>query len=407
MATDDSIGTLSAPELQVLWTTARQRLERNGRAITSSPMNLTDLSDAEVASLCALLARRRPPTNTVRVSLAELDAALRASRFGLGLIDALQATGGPVVDRRAQRTAHRDRVADLWKLADSHPAAESDDVAQWLSSVRRRGRLTRIGADDPADILTNALDFLLRLRLQLHEASTEPRPLAAIAADTFGDAHALDAETPLGSLVVDAVLALSGAADLRSAWRSFGVDLDNVSSSALCFMIPGGTGSILQAGCTRAEPLRITGRMLDRGLDLDIREGTMVSVCENPSIVMAAADRLGAACGPLVCVEGMPSSVTSRLLVQLRQQGANLRVHADFDFGGIAITNHVISRHNAAPWLMSQGDYIAALEGASTTLDRSIGPTLWDPGLTLVMNARRRAVHEEAVADTLIASLTT
>ena len=215
MATDDSISTLSAPELQVLWTTARQRLERNGRAITSSPMNLTDLSDAEVASLCALLARRRPPTNTVRVSLAELDAALRASSVGLGLIDALQATGGPVVDRRAQRAAHRDRVADLWKLADSHPAAESDDVAQWLSSVRRRGRLTRIGADDLSDILTNALDFLLRLRSQLHEASAEPRPLAAIAADTFGDAHALDAETPLGSLVVDAVLALSGSADLQ------------------------------------------------------------------------------------------------------------------------------------------------------------------------------------------------
>ena len=133
----------------------------------------------------------------------------------------------------------------------------------------------------------------------------------------------------------------------------------------------------------------------------------MVSVCENPSIVMAAADRLGAACGPLVCVEGMPSSVTSRLLVQLRQQGANLRVHADFDFGGIAITNHLVSRHDAVPWLMSRDDYIAAVEGPSTTLDRTIGPTSWDPGLSLVMNARRRGVHEEAVVDALVASLTT
>lgn len=396
---------LGRSELQVLWHGARGRLERNGRTITSSPMQLTDLSDAEVASICSLLSRRRPPGNTLRVSLADLDAALRASSLGLGLVDALEATGGPIVDRRAQRAEQRGRAAGLWSVANAHPATRSGDVAQWLASVRRRGRLTRLGADDPAAVLTAALDVIDRLAVDGRRAGADPRPLAALAADTLGDAHALDPETPLGALVADAVLALSGATDPRAAWRAFGVDLDNVSASALCFMLPGVPGSVLAASCAAAEPLRLTGRMLDRGLGLDVPPGTIVSICENPSIVTIAADTLGAACHPLVCLEGMPSGVTSRLLAELTRHGARLRVHADFDFGGIAIMNHVIARHGAEPWLMSAADYAVARQRPTTNLDRPIGATAWDADLSAAMNLHRRAVHEEAIADLLIAAL--
>lgn len=397
---------LGRSELQVLWHDARGRLERNGRIITSSPMQLRDLSDAQVASVCALLSRRRPPGNTVRVSLAELDAALRASSIGLGLIDALEATGGPIIDRRAQRRRARARAADLWGIANAHPAARSDEVARWLASIRRRGRLTRLGADDPAAVLATALDVVHQLAPSGREAGTGPRPLAALAAHALGDAHALDPETALGALVVDAVLALSGASDPRSAWRMFGIELDNVSASALCFMLPARAGSVLAAGCAAAEPLRITGRMLDRGLGLAVQPGTIVSICENPSIVTIAADTLGAACRPLVCLEGMPSSVTSRLLAQLTQRGARLRVHADFDFGGIAIMNHVIARHGAEPWLMSATDYVGALQRQTTSLDRPIGATVWEPDLPAAMNVHRRAIHEEAIADLIVAAIT-
>lgn len=405
MAGDETTGVLGVSELRALWQSARSRLERNGRTITSSPIQLHDLSDADVSSVCALLSRRRPPTNTVRVSLADLDAALRASGVGLGLIDALEATGGPIIDRRARRTEDRGRVADLWMAANAHPAARSDEVTQWLASVRRRGRLTRLGADDPAALLTAALNLIHRLTTDGRAASGGPRPLAAIAADTLGDAHALDPETPLGALVVDAVLALSGSTDLRAAWRTFGVDLDNISASALCFMLPGKVGSVLDAGCATAEPLRITGRMLDRGLGLDVQPGEIVSICENPSIVMMAADRLDSACRPLVCLEGMPSAVTGRLLGELTRRGARLRVHTDFDFGGISIMNHVINRYGATSWLMSTDDYVAAIQRRSIGLERTVGATPWDPDLSSTMNTHRRAVHEEVIEDVLIDSL--
>lgn len=402
---EPTLDALLQPELRMLWQRARERLERNGRAITAAPMDLSGLSDAEVSSVCALLARRRPASNTVRVSLAELDTVLRASRIAVGLLDALEAIAGPVIDRRALRADSRAERENLWSAAHSHPAAQSEPVEQWLASLRRRGRLTRLGAEDPAVVLTTALDVLHRLTGDGRTRSAVPRPLAAVAADVLGDAHALDPETPVGALVGDAVVTLSGATGLRSAWRTFGVDLDSVSASALCFMLPGEPGSIVQAASMSAEPLRVTGRMLDRGLRLEMPPGAVVSICENPSIVMVAADRLGAACGPLVCLEGMPSGVTSRLLFELARHGATLRVHADFDVGGVAIMHHVIARHGAEPWLMGAAEYRCALERQSTSLDRQIGATSWDPELARAMNTSRRAVHEEAIADVLLASL--
>ena len=142
--------------------------------------------------------------------------------------------------------------------------------------------------------LTNSAE-VLRERRTIDGRATGTNPLrpTAVAADALGDAHALDPETPLGALVVDAVVALPGAADPRSAWRSFGVELGSASASALCYTLPDGAGATVQAARSMAE-LRITGRMLDRGVGLDVRPGDVVSICENPSIVMIAADRLGA-----------------------------------------------------------------------------------------------------------------
>jgi hypothetical protein len=84
--------------------------------------------------------------------------------------------------------------------------------------------------------------------------------------------------------------------------------------------------------------------MLDSSFGLDLRQSDVVWVCENPSIVSLAADQLGDACRPLLCLEGMPSTVTSRILDVIRQAGCRLRVHSGFDFGGIAITAHMRSR---------------------------------------------------------------
>ncbi len=395
---------LARPELARLWNTARKRLERNGRAITTGPLILEELTDAEVVAVCGVLARRRPADNRIRVTLAELDAALRAGGAGRGLIDTIEEITGPIVDRRAQRADQRDRQAALWEVADRHPAAGDPDVRAWLDSVRQRGRLTRLAVDDPATVLTAALDSIGWL-IEHRSASAVSLPLPAVAATQFGDAHALDPDTPLGTLLDDAIVALCGSADSRDAWQSFGVQLDTVSSSALTYMLPGTVGTVADAARQMAEPMRVTHRMLLRGFGLDVRHGDVIWVCENPAIVALAADRLGGACQPLVCLEGMPAAITRLLLAKLRTDGAELRVHTDFDYGGVAITTHVTSRLGALPWRMGQADYLAGLDAPTTTLGQTISSTPWDPELARAMNRHRRAIHEEAIYESLLADL--
>jgi uncharacterized protein (TIGR02679 family) len=62
-----------------------------------------------------------------------------------------------------------------------------------------------------------------------------------------------------------------------------------------------------------------------------------VRICENPVVVAAAADELGARCQPLVCVGGQPSAAGWRLLELLAAGGAEFGHHGDFDWGGVRI----------------------------------------------------------------------
>lgn len=67
-----------------------------------------------------------------------------------GLASRLEATGGPLRDRRAERAA-------------AHPAAARPEVAQWVESVRRHGTLTRAvpgGAEERWRVLDAALTVI-------------------------------------------------------------------------------------------------------------------------------------------------------------------------------------------------------------------------------------------------------
>lgn len=402
-ATERWIVELDRPELGRLWEAARSRLERNKLKITTSPIQLEDLTEEEIAAICALLAERRPAGNTIRVSLARLDAVLRTSAAGKGVVEVLEALGGSIDDRQTRRSAERSAREATWTSAHRHRAARYPEVQDWLASVQRSGLLTRLRLDNPDETLATTLrciEWLMTRRV-----TSPPTPLAVVATELTGDAHALDSGTAVGKLVWDAVAKISQIEDPRSAWKAFRVQLDSVSTSALAFMVPGTRTSILAAACVVGEPIRITGRMIDAGLGLVLGPGDTVSVCENPAIVMLAADRLGSACSPIICLEGMPSGATSQLLAAVLKCGATLQVHTDFDFGGIAIASHVIQRFGAQPWRMERSDYLKALDGPNTALAQQIGSTDWDPTLANAMNAHQRAVHEESVGTTLLADL--
>lgn len=399
------LASIGRPQLERLWEAARRRLERNGLAITPSPVHLPDLTDDEVSAICGLLARRRPPGNAIRVRLDDVDTALRGAGFDLGLIAVLEAISGPLEDRRAERRLAEDARSTLWSTADAHDASVSDEVRAWVESLRRRGRMARLGVDDPTVVLSQALTVIGWLLESRDREQREPLPLSVVAASTCGDAHALDPDTPLGTLVSDAVRALASADDLRRAWMGFGVQLDRVNSSTLTFMLPGEPGSMAAGAASSGQPLRVTHRMLEEGFGLDLSALGHVWVCENPAIVSLAADRLGTNCPPLLCLDGMPSSVVSALLRLIRSAGATLSVHTDFDYGGIAICSHVLVRHEAEPWRMGAEDYLAALDGPTTPLTQTIAATPWSPSLADAMNLHHRSIHEEALHPTLLADL--
>jgi uncharacterized protein (TIGR02679 family) len=129
-----------------------------------------------------------------------------------------------------------------------------------------------------------------------------------------------------------------------------------------------------------------------------------VFVCENPAVLRRAFAELGAACPPLVCTEGRPSTAFHRLVSLAVGAGAELWYHGDFDWPGVAIAADVIARYGGRAWRMGTSDYrLAARSGVR--LGEDAVDTPWDPGLGEAMRATGYAVYEETVGDQLLADL--
>ncbi len=393
MSSIDPAG-LDRAELAPLWAAARRRLERAGLTLGSTPLLLRDLSPAERAAVGGLVGRRWAGSAVTRIDLARLDAQLRVAR-GFGVVELVEALGGPLHDRRGER-----READVtrragWAAAFEHPACSAHPgLIEWLESLKRTGRLSRLDTIDQFGVLADALDVVAGL-------PSEPVQLAVLATRTTGDAHALDIDRPLGVLVGEAVAAITGERDRRASWRMLGVELDAVSASVLTLGLRG--HPVVDVATSEGEPLRVTWRMVANASI--VSRVPWVWVCENPSVVDAAANELGSLRAPLICTDGMPGGVAWTLLDLLRSNGVELRVHADFDIGGIRIAGAVMQRSGAVPWRFDAAAYEAARSGPSSDLVGSIPTTPWDPALRAAMDMHRRAVHEEAIIDVLLADL--
>ena len=100
------------------------------------------------------------------------------------------------------------------------------------------------------------------------------------------------------------------------------------------------------------EPVWLTLRSL-RGA-WELARGAEVFVCENPTVLEAAADRHGAASRPLVCTFGLPSQATWELLTGLGDVRRHVR--ADGDVVGWRIVNQLRARlPGAFTWRMPEG----------------------------------------------------
>ena len=411
---------LGGPDTAWLVDRIRRRLA-DGKTL-DGVVTLALATAAQRRAVELLLGRAPGAGRSLSVRLSELDAALRAAEVcPQGLAAAVVALTGPVTDRRAvaeaRRLAWESALQPLDECARTRP-----ELAGWRAELETTGLLKRLSADDARTAAALSASAA-------HVIDALPSPgigLAVLAARTTGDAHALDEGRPLGTLVLSAVRALSGltvrdtgtAAERRAAWAAVGVARDELSSRVLVLGLPADagagnsqrpTGRILAAARDSGEPAVLTLRQLTRD---DSRFGvgdSTVFVCENPAVVAAAADELGPACPPLICVEGQLSAAARTLLARLADQGAGFAYHGDFDWGGVRIATTVFRLVGASSWRFDETAYLAALDrGHGSPLATGVpADTPWDPRLREAIARHGMRVEEEHLLDLLIADLRT
>jgi uncharacterized protein (TIGR02679 family) len=154
------------------------------------------------------------------------------------------------------------------------------------------------------------------------------------------------------------------------------------------------------------EPAVLTLRQLTRDPPRLALAGQVLSVCENPVVVAAAADRLGADAAPLVCTSGQPGAAVMALLIAAHRAGATLRHHGDFDWGGLRIGNVLFARLPVTPWRFDTAAYLRVATGGRPLSGVPVAAA-WDPDLAEALHRHGWAVEEERVLDDLLSDLGT
>jgi uncharacterized protein (TIGR02679 family) len=411
-----------------------QRLARRlelGRPLEAS-LTLGDASEAERLALSRLLGRRVSLRgSSLRVAPAQLSAALSRAGIAPDLRSAVEALAGPVTSRAEVAAAESAaRAAALASLAASRHAGASW-YERWREVLQADGTLTRLVRARSVRLIGQAVSVLDQLPAGM-------LPLPALAERATGDTKALSG-TPLARLVLRALAlredgaivlpeAAEGAAGLRALsragvqralWESAGAIPDDMASQALVLGVTAVPSHPLARWLSEAAetgtPFRVTLQQL---VSMPLQPTVArLFVCENPSVLRAAAAALAAAGRPvtallgtegtaLLCTEGVASAACHRLLTAVAGTGAGIHWRGDFDWTGLRAVGDAIARYDARPWRMGLADYDAALAaGAAEPLRGPAAESPWDPPLAGRMAQAGSAVMEERMIPLLLADM--
>jgi uncharacterized protein (TIGR02679 family) len=353
-----------------------------------------DLTAEEALALDGLLvsSRRKPilPGTTLRVALSHFEAALRSC--GIDPRTEYERVGGRSLrDLRAERAAQHERRIEFRSWLMSHPAVVARPaVAEWFEQAVRQGRVH----EAMRPVVERALQVLAAL------PADEGVQRGVLATRTLGwDPHALDVGTPLHGLTISLLAAgaeLGSKTSPREVWAAWNVLVDPISSNVAALNLPliGDGPAAIIARAVRGTHVVLTYGQLSAA-ELRWPPGVPCFSCENPSVVIAAEQRLGAACPPLVCTAGRPSDAVRLLFSLVHRAGVRVRHHGDFDEAGVQIFRDLEDCYAAVPWRFD-------VEALCAALGRPLAP----PGI-LEDTVRRPpwGVPEEMVIDDLVADL--
>lgn len=435
---------LGVPEMAWLVSRVRPRiLAARGEPLTGA-VQLTTPTDDQRAAAVRLVGRPRRTGSALRVDLAVVEEVLRRGPWPPGLADAVETLSGPVVDKTAERAAERaawDAAYDALLPA----AARFSGLGEWWGPWCAEGGLKRAARAEAARASAVpspevGADLVRGVAAVFERLPAAAQPLAVLAREAVGDAHGLDDSRALGRLARAAARAAflpdqtEEEVSTRDVWAAAGVVLSNVASTALCLGVPGadpasterighsaGTATAASLDAMRGArvPVVLTLDQVRSGGVRTLPRGSVVHVCENPTVVEVIADRWAksapgtgndGAFGPvLVCTSGQPGTAVIELLQALSAGGAELRYHGDFDWGGLRIARSLGATVTWVPWRYTTAHYVAAARSGQPArqLTGRAAPSPWDPELTVAMREWGVAVEEEAVADLLATDVLT
>ena len=352
---------------------------RQGKPLKSGVVVLKNPKPGERSALDDLLGRPSSAGMNFRLPLEKLPGTEEE------IFSVLEILRGPLVNRREER----ENATQAWARLRDDWTAFSWPEELWSFVKRIPG--------DPGCLLQQAAEILARdPERTVH--------LAKLAAETTGDSHALDRNSPLAGICLRA-LGYSAALDARTrreAWAELGVLIDDLSAPLLCLNLRTSAGTEwINWHADRGEPFFLPWRQMSRVRPCE--EMKEVFVCENPAIVSEAANGLGVNCRPLICLNGMPASTARTMLDLLVASGVAIRLRADFDWAGLRIIDQIYEEGRTTLWRMDVPNYRSGKQGSKLT-GLPFHPQ-WGAELSREMQKRGMAVYEEELTDRLLEDL--
>ncbi|THF73607.1 TIGR02679 domain-containing protein [Cohnella fermenti] len=400
---------------------------------------------------------------TIRIPLAQFDSELWDSVFELDLLGLYELLhGAPLVTNKGRR----EEQAEGWQSFFSQ--VREADLGEWNSAVLRwldeleRGagagirplrecyKSDKEAARRELLIVVRTLQFLLAERSESPDwlSARLPIRMPVLAARTAGDAHALDAGTVAGRMLIAFMRSERGTAPgeagtdeqgaeeletdepedlnqeafegldtgsdtlrLRELYRSFGI-LDDDLSSLIHFYLPE----------TGKPALPVVWTLRQTEAEPALPRCSTIFVVENPAVFSSILDSMPDDSTDrdrqtaLLCTSG-PASAAAIRWIQRCMEGSDeecrLLYSGDFDVKGL-VMGHTLYRlfpDSFTPWRFDAASYEAIAAQAPvgppfdeverSRLEKMFVP--WDTGLARSMLRTGYRIHQESLVSDLIA----
>jgi uncharacterized protein (TIGR02679 family) len=404
---------LGKPQLAPLLERLKKRLQQ-GKGLNGRLSFLQPAPEFHQA-MVQLLGRRPQDSKGLSFELEELETLLLRAKLAPSLESALRALLGPVENLQKLKQQDTQLWEALFKEAQQQ-CPESERAG--LDSLKHLGLLKRLCQGD-AERAKHWLDDVLAL---LRESPYPGLPLAQVASERFGDAHALDVGQVRNSLFLhffkvklsDSTPNSSDTELRRQAYGELGILCDELSAPVLAWNLRA-TGTswldqLLQHYVGAQEPCRLSTRNLLRH-SFSVDPNQKILLCENPSLVAMAASRYAnqPVQHALVCTDGQLTTSGHLLLRKFQSGKMQMQAHGDFDWPGLRMVQHLRAKYQVNLWRFGAQDYGHALQVSRASdrlsLQGQACATPWDPELREAMLTQQVAIHEEALAEQLLPDL--